>query len=357
MISTAIQNRLKQAVAEKLFPGCVFGITTSSGERWIHSEGFVTDELALPMADDALFDVASLTKVIPTSSIALHYLDEGRIGIDDRVRHYLPELNHSTADAMTVRHLLTQTIDWGFALSSLKNSSPEQILHALYTRELASPPGSRFFYSNSTSILLGMVVERVGGASLDVLAQRHFFDPLGMRHSGFSPAMQRTRHIVPTEIDPWRGKIVVGEVHDESAWVLQKIMVPGSAGLFSTVPDLLIFLQMLLNNGIYGKQRYFSEHMIKAMATNQLDSARACTGLGWEYNQARYMGKYSSEVFGKTGFTGCVVMCNPTRGRALSLLSNFTYPHRKPSVEPMQALRRDLADIVFGDDFMDGKIR
>jgi CubicO group peptidase (beta-lactamase class C family) len=142
---------------------------------------------------------------------------------------------------------------------------------------------------------------------------------------------------------------VVGEVHDESAWVLQKVMIPGSAGLFSTVPDLLIFLQMLLNQGVHGNQRYFSESIIKAMGTNQLGIAGASAGLGWEYDQGRYMGRYSSEVFGKTGFTGCVVMINIKRGRAFSLLSNFTYPHRKASVEPMQALRRDLADMVFAD--------
>jgi CubicO group peptidase (beta-lactamase class C family) len=152
--------------------------------------------------------------------------------------------------------------------------------------------------------------------------------------------------IAPTEIDCWRGGVVQGEVHDESAWALNRPV--GSAGLFSTVPDLLTFLCMLLNRGTWKGVRFFSEESIQAMGTNQIAHIGSCTGLGWELNQPRYMGKNCSDwCIGKTGFTGCVFLCDLDKGMGMVLLSNSTFPQRNNNQEAINSVRRDVADIVF----------
>lgn len=193
-----------------------------------------------------------------------------------------------------------------------------------------------------------MVVEKIWGECLAVTAERELFDPLGMNRTSFFPEEFPRDEIVPTEIDSWRGRTIQAEVHDESAWTLRQIMVAGSAGLFSTVPDILKFLSMILDGGMYRGRRYFSESCLSHMSTNQTAHLGLQTGLGWELGQARYMGKAcSSSTIGKTGFTGCVCMCDLAGGTALTLLSNSTFPARKPDTKALDEVRRDIADIVF----------
>jgi CubicO group peptidase (beta-lactamase class C family) len=226
---------------------------------------------------------------------------------------------------------------------------PEEILETIYTAELRSTPGSTFMYCNATSILLGILVERVFNKKLDTLADEFFFKPLGMKNSTFSPDRNKMNEIVPTEIDEWRGREIQGEIHDESAWVLRKIITPGSAGLFSCVPDLLVFVEMLLNEGTYKSQQYFSPDTIKLLSTNQIAEIGESTGLGWELNQAVYMGTdCSGRTIGKTGFTGCVVIVDLKKGIGFTLLSNYTWPHRKEGKEQINYIRRQVADVVFG---------
>jgi CubicO group peptidase (beta-lactamase class C family) len=139
--------------------------------------------------------------------------------------------------------------------------------------------------------------------------------------------------------------VIQGEVHDESAWALPWAV--GSAGLFSTVPDLLTFLSMLLNGGTWKGVRFFSEGTIQSMSTNQIARLGSCTGLGWELNQPHYMGEHCSDhSIGKTGFTGCMCLCDLGQGTGIVLLSNCTYPRRKPDKELINSVRRDIADII-----------
>lgn len=247
-----------------------------------------------------------------------------------------------------MKHLLTHTLDFNLQLSRCKELSPPTILEAVFNAEIKSPPGSTFLYCNATSILLGVLVERVFGETLDTLADRYFFHPLKMGTSTFSPPDETKKEIVPTEIDEWRGRTIQGEIHDESAWKLKEIMVPGSAGLFSNAPDLLMFMEMLLCDGNYNGQQFFKPESIALLSTNQVAGIDECTGLGWELNQSHYMGTHcSNRTIGKTGFTGCVVMCDLEKGVGLVLLSNYTWPQRKGSKDRINKLRREIADAVF----------
>jgi CubicO group peptidase (beta-lactamase class C family) len=183
---------------------------------------------------------------------------------------------------------------------------------------------------------------------LDVLGEKFFFGPLGMSHTLFNPLNKYPKsQILPTEIQDWRGGVVQGSVHDESAYVLGQNSAVGSAGLFSTVPDLLLFLEVFLHEGLIGGNRYFSEDIINQIQTNQLSRMDSCSGLGWELNQRRYMGKYASEnMFGKTGFTGCSVVCDLKRDFGLVILSNWTYPKRQKNPSLISNFRSNVTDVV-----------
>src|SRR5271157_3610272 len=344
-----IEARVLRAINEKVFPGCVVGFLSGGTQHAVLAFGRHTfDAVSKAMDKDSIFDVASITKAIPTSSLALQLIDTGRLRLDDKVKRFIPEFSSSRSERVLVRHLLTQTVNYNFRLSSLKDSGPQAILNAICTSELSDEPGSTFFYSNATSILLGMVVEKVFGECLAVSAQREFFDPLGMARTSFFTDGFSRDDIVPTEIDPWRRRTIQGEVHDESAWALRQVMVAGSAGLFSTVPDILRFLRMLLNDGFHEGRRYFSASCLEQMVTNQTPSLGLQAGLGWELNQERYMGSVCSRsTIGKTGFTGCVCMADMAAKSAMAMLSNWTYPSRKADTAAIDCVRRDIADIVF----------
>lgn len=349
-----MKNELKsvaqKAIESRIFPGCVIGVVTRKGKKTVLPFGrFTYDTEAPEMTENSIFDVASVTKSIPTSSLALKALEQGKIGLNDRLVEWVPEYNNSYRNDVRIKHLFTHTLEFDSRLSSCKALPPEKILETIYNEELKTPPGSGFFYCNATSILLGILIERIFDKTLDTLAEEYFFSPLGMNTTTFSPEKSIENAIVPTEIDKWRGRTVRGEVHDESAWVLSRIMTPGSSGLFSCAPDLLIFLEMLLNEGAYKSQQYFKPDTIRLLSTNQIARIGESTSLGWGLNQHQYMGECCSQhTIGKTGFTGCVVMCDLEKGIGLVLLSNYTWPHRKEGKEQINAVRREVADIVFG---------
>ena len=345
-----IQNIVTRAIAEGVFPGCVVGIVSSTGQRAVYPFGrFTYERHSRAVENDAIFDVASITKSIPTASLALQLIDEGALGIDEKLLRYIPEISHRYREKILVHHLLTHTLHFSFSLSSLKKRTPKEILEAIYRDELLSPPGSRFFYSNATSVLLGIVVERVVSRPLDALAHSRLFGPLSMDRSSFSPKTIATiQEIVPTEFDPWRNRVIQGEVHDESAYALSRLLTPGSAGLFSTAPDLLTFCEMLLRGGTLRGETYLSNRMVERISTNYLAGIGETTGLGWELNQPRFMGTGCSiRAFGKTGFTGCSVVCDPEKDVGVVILSNWTYPRRKQNKTQIDMVRASIADTVY----------
>ncbi|MBD3421687.1 MAG: serine hydrolase [Chitinivibrionales bacterium] len=349
VVREKIATRIERAISDEVFPGCVVGVIDRSGTREIFPFGRFTYDMSAPdMSEDAVFDVASVTKSIPTSTLALMLIDRGELAADTRVVEYLPELQTNFNDDIRMQHLLTHTLDFRVRLSALKDLPPEKILQEIYTTHFEKPPGTAYCYSNASSILLGICLRRAADKPLDRLAGEMLFEPLQMHATTFHPQTVDIARIVPTEYDDWRGRLIRGEVHDESAWVLSRQSPAGSAGLFSTAPDLLNFLQMLLNNGRIDNHYCISSDMIRRMHTNQLSIDGMRTGLGWELCRRRYMGDACSDMtFGKTGFTGCVCLCDPAKGRALVFLSNFTYPRRKSSRNLINDIRKDIADMVF----------
>jgi CubicO group peptidase (beta-lactamase class C family) len=345
----AIQERLERAVTERVFPGCVVGVITKRNEQLVIPVGQLTYETTSPFVrEKTVYDIASVTKAIPVASLALRLIDLGKLSVHDPVQKFLPELHVSHVEEITPWHLLTQTLDYRLSLSSLKRHGSDAILEEILNRKFFSAPGETMNYSNATSVLLGMLIERVSGKQLDTFADEVFFTPLGMEDTSFHPENIDKARIAPTEDDPWRKRIIQGEIHDESAFLLREKMIAGSAGVFSTAPDLLRFLQMLLNEGEYEARRYFSKEMMKIIQKNQLAEIGEKTALGWELFQPRYMGDHATEnTIGKTGFTGCVVMCDISKGVGIVMLSNYHFPKRKTDVAELNAVRRDIANVVF----------
>jgi CubicO group peptidase (beta-lactamase class C family) len=345
-----------QHIMRGWFPGCVIGVVRRDGSRLIVPVGTFTDKPDAPaVAEDSIYDMASVTKAIPTACLLLKLIDDGVVGLNEAIIKWIPELSIRDSDKIFVRHLLEFTLIYNsseYAAQDMKHRSADALTKFLFSADLVAPPGSGYFYSNSTAILMGLVVERVVGKPLDVLADEIFFRPLGMTSTSFRPEKLNRDKIVPTEIDSWRGGEVRAEVHDESAWTMrkEKNKCVGSAGLFSSAPDLLTFLEMLLRGGILNGRRYFSENMVRQMRTNQLARIGEHQGLGWKMERPWFGKRHSSNAFGMSGFTGTSVLVDPDQGVGVVILSNGIYPARAWAQKEglRDKFRAEILDIIFG---------
>lgn len=345
----AITKRVNHALLEKVFPGCVIGVVASDGQRQVLPFGNFTYNADSPeVTENSIYDTASLTKSIPTASQALMLIEQGKLHPEDKLIDYIPEFNNTDREAVLIQHLLTYTLD-GYGLASLKLQSAHQVLNALLTHNFEKRPGTVFKYTNIPAALLGLVIERISGRTLDVLADEYFFSPLQMSRTTFFPEQFPLEEIAPTEIDNWRG-LVHGIVHDESAYVCKKDKkIMGHAGIFSTAGDILNFMEMLLNQGTFKRRKYFSAEMVARMCANQISELGDFTGLGWELNQPRFMGnKCTTRTIGKTGFTGTVCVADTEKGIAYVILSNRTFPQRPVDSSVINKFRADIGEIVLG---------
>lgn len=344
-----IRGYCERAISQHLFPGCTVGYIDGERKKVLSFGRQTYDETSPEVTADTIYDTASVTKSVTTGTLALRLIEDHKLKLSDRVCDFIPELSNDYRELVTVWHLLTYTVvfDIDGGLSSLAKLYPDEVFEKLCQSPLVAAPGERYYYTNPPAILLGAILEKVAGSSLEDLAQRLLYRPLGMTDSTLNPERLQIDRIAPTETDD-RGE-VRGVVHDEAAWAMARTgRFAGNAGLFSTAPDLLKFCQMLLGGGEYLGKRILSPETIKTMHTNQIAGLGASTGLGWELNWPSTMGnEKSGQAFGKTGFTGCIVTIDPAQNKALVHLSNRTYPRRQPNREEINAFRRELSDLLF----------
>src|SRR5215210_2987220 len=224
-------------------------------------------------AQRTIYDVASLSKVVGTTTAIMILFDEKKIGLDDPVVNYIPTFGGGDKDRVTIRQLLTHTSGlpagrdiWRIA------QTPLEARALVLNTNLEGRPGAQYIYSDLGADVLGLIVEVVAGEPLDKFLTRRVFEPLGMNETFYRPNDSLRYRIAPTEVTPPRGYPLRGEVHDENAYALGG--VAGHAGLFSTAADLSVFAQMMLNGGEYNDVRIVSDTTV-ALFTKRVAGSRA----------------------------------------------------------------------------------
>lgn len=325
---------LDSAVADTAAPGAVLGVSFR-GEHRYYSAGRLGLENPLRPDSTSVYDLASLTKVIGLTTAVMLAVDEGRINIDAPIQRYVPEFTGPYKDMVSVRHLLTHSSGLRAGRPLYRETTDRAGALALAdTTPLDTLPGARMTYSDLGAIVLTQVVERVYGMRLDSLLEQRVFGPLGMRSTRYLPPASWLTRIAPTENDPWRGRMIWGEVHDENASRLGG--VSGHAGLFSDAEDLLTFADWLLSGtgapgapapspGVPAPPRSLRSFIQRQHIP--LSSSRA---LGWDTAFGESSAGHLMDVtsFGHTGFTGTSIWMDPTRDLVVVLLSNRVHPTR-----------------------------
>jgi CubicO group peptidase (beta-lactamase class C family) len=324
---------LEKAIAARAFPACSLAVTFR-GELVAHKAlgRFTYDPASPEVTTASIFDLASLTKVVATTAMAMILYERGLLDLEAPVTAIVPEFAGGLGDddprrrEITLRMLLAHCSGLpAYEKLFLRARTREDLLQAAFTTPLSAAPGARPRYSDIGFIILGVVLERLADESLDVFCQREIFGPLGMTHTTFNPAPVLKDSILPTADDRiFRHRIIQGEVQDENASVLGGIA--GHAGLFSTAEDLAIFAHAMLNGG----------HPILRSSTIELFSRRESApegtsrALGWDTPSLplpSQSGKYfSPRSFGHLGYTGTSLWIDPDRQLSISLLTNRTWP-------------------------------
>jgi beta-glucosidase-like glycosyl hydrolase/CubicO group peptidase (beta-lactamase class C family) len=345
---------LDRAVANDAFPGGVLALGLSD-DLVVHPFGKMTREAkAANVSADTIYDVASLTKVVATTTGAMILSQQKRLDLDAPISRYLPEwldaanldVNPGWRSLVTVRMLLLHDSGLPAHRDFYKQANGHAAVLALVAAEpLVHEPGKQVEYTDLGFILLGEIIERLTGETLDEFARSHIFAPLGMSDAQYNPPAALRSRIAPTENDiDFRKRLLIGEVHDENAWALGG--VSGNAGLFSTAGDVAIFAQMMLNGGIYAHHRVVSRATVQQFTARQIvgDSART---LGWDVPTppTSSAGQYfSSNSFGHTGFTGTSLWIDPERDLFVILLTNRVNPTR--ANEQIRQVRPALHDAI-----------
>ena len=294
-------------------------------------------------ADRTIYDLASLTKVVGTTTAIMILFDDGKIDLDVPVSKYVPGFTGYNKERVTVRMLLEHRSGLPAGRDLWRTAhSPQEARDTVLNTQLVCAPGECYIYSDLGADMLGWVAEAASGQPLDEFLHARVFEPLGMTDTRFKPDASQIPRIAPTELTPPRGYPIRGEVHDENAFALGGIA--GHAGLFSTASNLAVFAQMMLNGGEYDGIRVVADSTVK-LFTHRAAGTRA---LGWDTcaNEHGGCGQFLSErAFGHTGYTGTSLWIDPDREMFVVLLTNRVHAARARRPATVIAdVRADLAD-------------
>lgn len=343
-----VDEAVLKGIERGIYPGAVVVIGRRDSLLYARGYGHFTWDVRspIPTPDSTIWDLASLTKVIATMSAAMRLVDEGKLDLDAPVGTYLSRFAGGLKRRVTVRMLLDHT-------SGLKSYVPiyqqarskAKATSILLAQPLLRPPGDSAVYSDLNAILLGLVIEKVSGTTLDHVASSEVFTPLDMQMTMFNPSRKLRNRIVPSGL--WRGQPVAGEVNDQNAVAFGG--VAGHAGLFSTGTDLAKYAQVWLRNGNGPNGRWVR---FETMARFLARSARAGSRLlGWDTPE-RLPGDFSvfgevasDAAYGHTGFTGTLLWVDPSNDLFLVFLTNRTFdPRVAESAKELRAVRAAVSD-------------
>jgi len=385
-LTVQIDSVVSEHIRSGIIPGAVVHIKKSG--KVVHSRAYGYAQLTkgrgeslvvpIKMTTAHLFDIASLTKVIGTTTALMILVDRDSIKLDEPVSNYLPGFEDPPKSQITIRHLLQHTAGlYEWYPMYYKASGKESIYDLIHQLPLPYPVGAKRRYSDLGFTLLGEIVERVGKQPLDVFMKKNIFYPLGMHHTMYRPIDERSglkiaatstgnpyekrmvydpslgfqfSEIQPGSWNLWRDYVLVGEVNDGNAWYGGK-GVSGAAGLFSTASDLQKLVDMLLHGGKHGSQQFLSEKVVRTFLT--VDGYG--NGLGWVMDpESSFMQRVPEGSFGHTGFTGTSIVAIPSKKLSVIILTNRQHvgfrdgknytnvnPLRQAILEKCLALYRD----------------
>lgn len=347
-IAAHFDSVIEEAIKNEVMPGAVLWVGQPG--RTLYAKAYGNRSLVpakTPMKMDTIFDAASLTKVLATTTAVMQLWEQGKIRLGDRVTEYLPKFQGGKSD-ITVRDLLTHYSGLRPDVDLVPRWSGESTgLNLALMDKPATTPGRRFVYSDINFILLAEIVRAASGKRIDEYARENIFEPLGMDDTGYLPPASKRSRIAPTEIVD--GAPLLGVVHDPTTRYMGG--VAGHAGVFTTAADLARFARMILNHGILDGHRILSEGAVTKMSVPASPASRPdLRGLGWDIDS-----RFSSNrgelfpvgSFGHTGFTGTSLWIDPHSNAFVILLTNSVHTPGK-SVVSLRAKVATLAAQLVG---------
>jgi len=332
-----------EAAATRRFPGAVLAVGDANLVLHLRAFGSLSYEPGSPRVDASThYELASLTKVMATTTLAMVLEAEGRLDLLAPVSSLVPELRVGEKERVTVTDLLTHASGLpAWAPLFREAVGREAVVAAAAAVPLEASPAARSLYSDLGFIVLGAALEAAAGERLDALAEARVLGPLGMDETGFNPGPEWLPRTAPTERDAWRGRVLRGEVHDENAFAMGG--VAGHSGLFGPVTDVVRFARMMLGNGELEGTRLVSAAAVERY-TRRCVVPGSSRALGWNTPSAGSSAGtlLSPRSFGHTGFTGTSLWMDPDRGVFIALLANRVHPSREgPGIQDVRAAVAD----------------
>lgn len=345
-----VDRIMHEAIFDSTFPGGVVTVLKDGVVAYQKGFGYETYQKLNPVKTSDIYDLASLTKIMATTTAMMKLVDEGKIRLDDKVSSYFSEFKTGLKSEITIRHLLLHNSGLPpFRIYVDKLKTRRALVEAVKNEPLIYEPGAAYKYSDLGFILMGEIVKEVTGLRLDKYLRRTFYKPLGMNNTRFNPLNAGAwiaSRIPPTEKDTiYRHKTVRARAHDERAYYMDG--VAGHAGLFSSGSDIAIYTQMLLNKGSYGGKQYLKPATVERFTKRQSELVNRGYGFDRkdEEGESTAGSLASKEAFGHTGFTGTSFWVDPPRDLAVIILTNRTYPYRSYGKQ-ISKIRAEVADAI-----------
>lgn len=346
-----VDELVEQGIADGAYPGACYALG-HKGEVRVKSFGrYMYCPESQAVKDDTIWDLASVSKVVGCTTAAMILFDDGKLKLDEPIASVIPEFGQNGKESATPRNLLLHNAGFPGWIPYHKTPelTAEQCVHKLYQSKPAYPVGTKTIYSDCSMVTLGLLVARLAGKPMDEFLQERVFSPLGMKRTMYRPAKHgMEKECAPTEtLEEWREKAralrnelpakrgaqchpdehlyIQGEVHDPTAYMIGG--VSGNAGLFSDAPDLAVFSQMMLAEGIFWGKRIITAETVREW-TRRI-SPESSRGLGWDTKSEHGSSagaKLSPHAYGHTGYTGTSIWIDPQEQLFAVLLTNRVHP-------------------------------
>lgn len=343
---SAVDELLHRSVTEGAFPGCAAATGSLTGKPRFFTHGKLGNGLG-PVQTRSLYDLASLTKILGSTAVAMTLYRDGVLKLDQKVADGYPPARDAPIgrSGATMEQLLAHSSGLPTLPLFLDHPNYRDLLKAVIATELVHAPDERAFYTDLGMILFAECLVALSGLPLATLAWRQVYEPLQMRDTFYRPARTDLYRIAPTELDRnFRKRLVHGEVHDENAYVLDG--VAGQAGLFSTIEDVARFARAMLR-GRFGQSDFLPEAVVERFTTRRGRPKGSTRALGWDTPSEKKSSAgdlFSRRSFGHTGYTGTSIWIDPERAIFAVLLSNRVHPRRDNL--KIRAVRRKFHDTV-----------